>query len=145
GLNDIRPFLQHIRSHAETLQFHLGAHRVEKAHNHLFAVEHGKAGHTRAEFACAVLHIEASVLRFAPFVNMHPGGEFEAGQDVGNDVRVVLPDIVHHAVNAVADQKAAPLRLQVNIGRAEIKSLLHKKVYRTHGFGEFTAHLASDA
>ena len=51
-----------------------------------------------------------------------------------------LPDIVHHAVDAVAHQQAVALRLQMHVGRAQVERFAQQEVGLRDGLGQFAAH-----
>ena len=145
GLHGRGPVLQQVRRHSEFFQLHFRAHRVEDTHHDLFAVQSGQHGHTGAELARAVFHVQTPVLRFAPFVYVHSRRQLQASEDVGNQVGAHLPHVLHHAVNTVAYEQAVALRLQMHVGRAQVEGFAQEKVGLRHGLGEFAAHFAGHA
>ena len=91
------------------------------------------------------LMVLTAVTVFAAFVDLHSASEFEAGEDIGHQVGIELPDIVHHAVNAESNQKAVAFGLKVNIGRAQIEGLAQNIIGLGNGLGEFAAEFADNA
>ena len=107
------------RREAEVLQgVHCGV-AIQDAHHDLFAVDGGQAGDAHIDHTQRRLHRDASVLRPAPFGDVHLRHHLDARHDRQVQVMRNVNLVRQHAVDAVAHHHALGARMDVDVAGAE--------------------------
>jgi hypothetical protein len=88
GLQGLLPVCQHIGWHAQLVEVHAHLRRVQQTDGDALAVERGDARDARAELAVVILHVDAPILRLAFLIDVHIGGQLDAGDDSLNEFGV---------------------------------------------------------
>jgi hypothetical protein len=72
----------------ESHSVHAHLRRVQQTDGDALAVERGDARDARAELAVVILHVDAPILRLALLIDVHIGGQLDAGDDSLNEFGV---------------------------------------------------------
>ena len=89
---------------------------IEDAQHHRLAMQRGDGGDAEIDVLAAHGHLDAPVLRHAPFGDIEPRHDLDARGDRGGEVTRRRFRLVQHAVVAVADAQPILERFDVDVG-----------------------------
>lgn len=130
--------------HSELVEVDPHGGWVKESHDDLFAVECWHDGTPCAELSVHVLHVDASVLGFSSFVDVHSSGEFDSGDDVCGGFGWELSVFGELSIDAESYFELVSFRLQVNIARPCFECIHKDVVDDLDGDGHFLSAHFSD-
>ena len=108
-----------LEPHRVEIQAHAGA--VKHTHHHTFAMHRGHGGYTQIQLAPLHTGLNAPILRQTPLRDVKMGQQFDARTDGCRKTRRHNLAQMDHAIDAVTHMKAIVKRLQMDIGRAQVR------------------------